>query len=499
MISERASGILLHPTSLPGKHGIGSLGKAAFGFVDFLVQAKQRYWQILPLGPTGYGDSPYQCFSSKAGNPYLIDLDLLVEQGLLEADELPVSGAFGMTKVDYGKVIDMKLNLLAKAEKRFREQDDQVRKERYHQFVEINRYWLDPYALFMALKEKFGKKPWYEWPHDYMMHQESVLGPAREELAAAIDFHRYLQYEFFNQWMAVKEYANNKGVLIIGDIPIYVAMDSADTWSNTGLFQFDEQKKPIAVGGVPPDYFSKTGQLWGNPLFNWEPMIHDDFGWWRDRIRTSLVLFDLVRIDHFRGFAGYWAVPYGEETAINGSWKDAPGMALFDSIRRHLGDLPIIAEDLGVITPDVAALRDNFQLPGMKILQFAFDSAEENDFIPHTYHKNCLVYTGSHDNDTSKGWFKTAKAADKQYCLDYCKGTQRTIHWDLMRTAWASVANTAIAPMQDVLGLGTNARMNLPGKADGNWQWRMKEEDLTGALAAKLAAMTKTYGRIVGG
>ena len=495
MISERASGILLHPTSLPGKHGIGSLGKAAFDFVDFLVKAKQRYWQILPLGPTGYGDSPYQCFSSKAGNPYLIDLDLLVEQGLLEADDLPVSGSLGMTKIDYGKVIDAKLELLQKAEKNFRARGSYESKEKYHQFLELNRYWLDPYALFMALKEKFNKRPWYEWDYDYKMHHESVLGPAREELAATIDFHRYLQFEFFNQWMAVKEYANNHGVLIIGDIPIYVAMDSADTWANTGLFQFDEQKNPIAVGGVPPDYFSKTGQLLGNPLFNWEPIIHDDFGWWRDRIRTSLILFDLVRIDHFRGFAGYWAVPAGEETAINGAWKDAPGMALFESIRRHMGELPIIAEDLGVITPDVAALRDSFQLPGMKILQFAFDSAEENDFIPHTYHKNCLVYTGSHDNDTTKGWYKSAKPADKKYCLAYTKGTARTIHWDLIRTAWSSVANTAIAPMQDVLGLPTDARMNLPGNAAGNWQWRLKAEALTDDLAEKLAALTRLYGR----
>jgi 4-alpha-glucanotransferase len=327
------------------------------------------------------------------------------------------------------------------------------------------------------------------------MHDEAVLATARQELAATIDFHRYLQFEFFNQWMSVKSYANSKGILIIGDIPIYVAMDSADTWSNTAMFQFDEQKNPIAVGGVPPDYFSKTGQLWGNPLFNWDPMIFDDFGWWRDRIRTSLVTFDLVRIDHFRGFAGYWAVPYGEETAINGQWKDAPGKALFESIRRHMGDLPIIAEDLGVITPDVADLRDSFQLPGMKILQFAFDSAEENDFIPHNYHKNCLVYTGSHDNDTTKGWYKSAKAADKKYCLDYIKGTARTIHWDLIRTAWSSVANTAIAPMQDLLGLPTEARMNMPGNASGNWQWRMKADALTDELADKLAGLTSLYGR----
>jgi 4-alpha-glucanotransferase len=496
MIKERASGILLHPTSLAGKYGIGSLGKAAYEFVDWLKEAGQRYWQILPLGPTGYGDSPYQCFSSKAGNPYLIDLDKLVENGWLEADDLPVSASLGTTKIDYGKVIESKLELLRKAEVNFRNNGSAEQKERYDQFVGLNGHWLEEYVLFMALKEKFNKKPWYEWDHDYRMHHDHALNQAREELKTQMDFHHFLQFEFFNQWMAVKEYANNNGIKIIGDIPIYVAMDSADTWGNTHLFQFDEQKNPIAVGGVPPDYFSKTGQLWGNPLFNWDVMAHDDFAWWRDRIHTSFILFDLVRIDHFRGFAGYWAVPYGEETAINGAWKDAPGKALFDSIRRHLGERAIIAEDLGVITPDVADLRDSNELPGMKILQFAFDSKEENDFIPHSYDKNCVVYTGTHDNDTTRGWFKEASADDKQYCLDYVKGSARSIHWDLIRCAWASIANTALAPMQDVLGLNTSARMNFPGHASGNWQWRMKEGVLTPELAEKLKGLTKTYGRL---
>ena len=495
MIAERASGILLHPTSLPGKHGIGSLGKAAYEFVDFLKKAGQKYWQILPLGPTGYGDSPYQCFSSKAGNPYLIDLDRLVNEGWLEADDLPVSASLGLTKINYGKVIEMKMDLLKKAELVFRERGSYESKDRYHHFVNLNQHWLEEYVLFTALKEKFNKKPWYEWDHDYRMHNDQVLDAAREELKEQMDFHRFVQFEFFNQWMALKEYANNNGIKMIGDIPIYVAMDSADTWSNTHLFQFDEQKNPIDVGGVPPDYFSKTGQLWGNPLFKWEVMAQDDFAWWRDRIHTSFILFDLVRIDHFRGFAGSWAVPHGEETAINGSWKDAPGKALFESIKRHLGDLPIIAEDLGVITPDVAELRDSNALPGMKILQFAFDSKEENNFIPHSYDKNCVVYTGTHDNDTTKGWFKDATKDDKRYCLDYIKGTARTIHWDLIRCAWSSVANTAVAPMQDVLGLPGNTRMNFPGNASGNWQWRMKEGALTDELAEKLKALTKLYRR----
>lgn len=495
MKSERASGILLHPTSLHGKYGIGTLGKEAKEFVDFLVNAKQRYWQILPLGPTGYADSPYQCFSSKAGNPLLIDLEHLASIELLHADDLPVTGSLGSGKVDYGKVINAKYPLLKKAELNFRNFSNHPLKQEYNQFEKLNAQWLEDYALFMALKEKFDKKPWGEWPAEYKMRQHDALEKARIELADTIQFHKFLQCIFFNEWMTLKRYANEGGVKIIGDIPIYVAMDSADAWTNTHLFQFDANKNPIAVGGVPPDYFSVTGQLWGNPLFNWENMAADGFAWWIDRIRTSLFIFDKVRIDHFRGFAGYWSIPFGEKTAINGKWIDAPGQDLFKTIKHFLGDVPIIAEDLGVITPDVEALRDGFQLPGMKILQFAFDSAEENDFLPHNYTHNCVVYTGTHDNETVKGWFTHAKPEDKHYALEYLHATVKTIHWDMIRAAWSSVADTALAPMQDFLGAGDTARMNLPGTTVNNWQWRMKGNELTAALAKKIADITVLYAR----
>lgn len=495
MKSERASGILLHPTSLPGKYGIGTLGAEARKFIDFLVSAKQRYWQILPLGPTGYGDSPYQCFSSKAGNPLLIDLEHLVELGLLHADDLPVSGSLGTGRIDYGRVIDAKYPLLKKAEQNFRKFSDHPLKEEFTHFIHLNAAWLDDYALFMALKDKFEKRPWGEWPQEYKMRYPDALEKAKSELADTIAFHKFLQCMFFNEWMAIKKYANDGGVQIIGDIPIYVAMDSSDAWTNTHLFQFDSNKNPIAVGGVPPDYFSTTGQLWGNPLFNWEAMANDGFAWWVDRIRTSFVIFDKVRIDHFRGFAGYWSVPFGETTAINGQWINAPGQHLFETIRYHLGSVPIIAEDLGVITPDVEALRDGFNLPGMKILQFAFDSKEENDFLPHNYTHNCVVYTGTHDNETVKGWFGNASEADKKYALGYMHGTVKTMHWDMIRAAWSSVANTAIAPMQDFLGAGETGRMNLPGTTANNWQWRMKSGDLKAALARKIAGITTLYAR----
>ncbi len=495
MANVRASGILLHPTSLPGKYGIGTLGAEARRFVDFLVKAKQTYWQILPLGPTGYGDSPYQCFSSKAGNPLLIDLDHLVELGLLHADDLPVSGAWGSGRIQFGKVIDGKYPLLKKAEQNFLQMQNHPLTDEFRQFNQLNTAWLDDYALFMALKERFNNTPWGEWPREFKMRYPEAIASATVELAENIRFHKFIQCLFFNQYLSLKRYANAKGIRIIGDIPIYVAMDSSDAWTNTHLFQFDADKNPVAVGGVPPDYFSETGQLWGNPLFNWEAMARDGFRWWVDRIHTSLLLFDKVRIDHFRGFAAYWSVPFGETTAINGKWVNAPGQYVFESIRHHLGDVPVIAEDLGVITPDVRALRDGFHFPGMKILQFAFDSAEANDFLPHNYTSNCVVYTGTHDNETVRGWFANAKPADKKYALAYMRGTVKGIHWDMIRTAWSSVADTAVAPFQDFLGAGDSGRMNLPGTTRDNWQWRMKQSDMSETLATKIAAITALYGR----
>ena len=491
-MKKRASGILLHPTSLAGKYGMGALGNEAKAFIDFLHLAKQTYWQILPLGPTGYGDSPYQCFSSNAGNPYLIDIDTLVNDGLITADDIPELVVTDDTRIDYGSVIDHKMGILKTAKNNFKREGN----NEYTFFLQANAHWLNDYALFMALKEKFDKRPWYEWENDYRLRNQSVLLKETLALKDSIEFQQFIQYVFFKQWKDIKNYANSKGVQIIGDIPIYVAMDSSDTWCNPELFQFDNNKNPVVVGGCPPDYFSETGQLWGNPIFNYHKMEEDGFAWWINRIRASLALYDYVRVDHFRGFSGYWSIPYGEPTAVNGKWVDGPGKKLFYAIKNALGDIPIIAEDLGLITPDVTELRDHFNLPGMKILQFAFDSAESNDYIPHNYIKNCVVYTGTHDNDTVLGWYEKAKEADQKYFLEYIHSDGSDICKDLIRVAWASVANTAIIPMQDLLRLGGDARMNLPGTTVNNWLWRMKSDDLKLELAEELAALTKLYDRI---
>jgi 4-alpha-glucanotransferase len=491
-MKKRASGILLHPTSLAGKYGMGALGNEAKAFIDFLHLAKQTYWQILPLGPTGYGDSPYQCFSSNAGNPYLIDIDTLVNDGLITSADIPELVVADDIRIDYGSVIDHKMGILKTAKNNFKPDGN----NEYTFFLQANAHWLNDYALFMALKEKFDKRPWYEWENDYRLRNQSVLLKETLALKDSIEFQQFIQYVFFKQWKDIKNYANSKGVQIIGDIPIYVAMDSSDTWCNPELFQFDNNKNPVVVGGCPPDYFSETGQLWGNPIFNYHKMEEDGFAWWINRIRASLALYDYVRVDHFRGFSGYWSIPYGEPTAVNGKWVDGPGKKLFYAIKNALGDIPIIAEDLGLITPDVTELRDHFNLPGMKILQFAFDSAEANDYIPHNYIKNCVVYTGTHDNDTVLGWYEKAKEADQKYFLNYIHSDGSDICKDLIRVAWASVANTAIIPMQDLLRLGGDARMNLPGTTVNNWLWRMKADDLKTELAEELAALTKLYDRI---
>jgi 4-alpha-glucanotransferase len=495
MNTERSSGILLHPTSFPGMYGIGTLGKEALRFIDFLSKSKQRLWQILPLGPTGFADSPYQCFSFTAGNPLLIDLDTLVAEGLLDKKDLTDLGHFDDGPVNYGKVIDYKYPLLKKAMMTFKANAGKEHKKDFHDFTVTNKTWLNDYSLFMALKEHFKQKPWYQWTKPIKTRKENALQPFYSLLEVQIEFHKFIQYLFFRQWLTVKDYAHAKNIRIIGDIPLYVALDSVDAWANTELFQFDAEKNPVAVGGVPPDYFSKTGQLWGNPLYKWEELKKDSYKWWIDRIKSNLVLYDIIRIDHFRGFAAYWSVPYGEKTAINGKWIPCPGKELFTKIREELGELPIIAEDLGVITDDVEELRDSFGLPGMKILQFAFDSGEANDYIPYTFTKNCVVYTGTHDNDTAKGWFDKAKPEDKKYVLEYMNSTGKDISMDFLRLAWASVANTAIVPMQDLLGLGNEARMNLPGTTVNNWMWRAKSQDFSKELALQLAHLTVLYGR----
>jgi len=494
-LKERASGILLHPTSLPGKYGIGTLGQGAFRFIDFLVKAKQKYWQILPLGPTGFADSPYQCFSSHAGNPNLIDLDLLVKKHLLRQEDLDGIPYLDEGKVDFGSLHTVRSPLLEKAFVAFTEHADNTDKLRLRNFIKDQSDWINDYALFMAIKEHFQQKPWYLWDEPVKRKEAEAIKHLHSLLQDRIDYHKFLQYLFFIQWIDVKEYAHKKKIRIIGDIPLYIALDSSDAWANPELFEFDEKRNPIRVGGVPPDYFSKTGQLWGNPLFRWDVLKMTGYKWWIERIKTNLFLFDIIRIDHFRGFVAYWAVPYSEKTAINGKWIPGPGKDFFETLQKEFIDMPIIAEDLGVITPDVEELRDGFSLPGMKILEFAFDSAEANDYLPHNYPKNCVVYTGTHDNDTVVGWFKDSKEEDRKYMLDYLNCEGNNINWSFIRLAWASVANTAIVPMQDVLGLDSSGRMNLPGTTTNNWTWRAKTVDFSDPVAEKLAHLTILYGR----
>ena len=494
---ERSSGILLHPTSLPGKYGIGSLGKEAYKFVDFLKKSNQKLWQIFPLGPTGYGDSPYQCFSTFAGNPYLIDFDLLIEQNLLAEEDLKGIDFGGNEEyIDYGAIYNQKYPLLRKAYENFKANENKELKEKLENFKAENSSWLDDYSLYISLKNHFNGLPWNEWEDDIRTRKESAINKYKVELANEIEYHNFIQFLFFTQWNNVKKYANDNGIKIIGDIPIFVAVDSSDAWANPEIFLFDPELKPVKVAGVPPDYFSATGQLWGNPLYDWDKLKELNYKWWVDRVRANLSTCDIIRIDHFRGFEAYWAVPYGDDTAINGQWVKGPGIDLFNKIKEELGDLPIIAEDLGLMTQGVIDLRDATGFPGMKILGFAFDSNEENEYLPHTYTKNCVVYTGTHDNDTLIGWFTKAKEEDKQVARNYLNShSDDEIHWDALRGAWSSVANMAIAPIQDFLGLGSEARINTPGLASGNWQWRLKDGVLTDELAERIAKLTKVYSR----
>lgn len=493
MKTERSSGILLHPTSLPGPHGIGSLGQYAFTFIDFLNKSSQKLWQVLPLGHTGYGDSPYQCFSIHAGNPILIDLKKLEQQGLLSDKDLGEKDPFPTDKVDYGRVIDFKQDMLKQAHDNFL--NGAFQKVDYNHYVNENNDWLHDYALFIALKEKFDGQPWWDWPEHFRLRKEQAIREFSEESERDIDFYKFCQFQFFSQWTELKKYANKKGISIIGDIPLYVAHDSADVWSQPELFQFDENRQPLKVAGVPPDYFSKTGQLWGNPLYDWDYMQKNGFKWWIGRVKSSLALFDYIRIDHFRGFEAYWAVPFGEETAMNGQWVQAPGHELFKILQKELKDMPIIAEDLGIITPEVEALRDGFQFPGMKILQFAFHSDEGSGYLPHNYEKNFIVYTGTHDNDTMLGWFKELEKNVMQRVLDYADASPKQIVNKMIRLAWSSVANMAVIPLQDLLGLGSEGRMNTPGTPSGNWQWRFHESQLTNDKAKWLTHLTKLYNR----
>ena len=491
----RSSGILLHPTSLPGAYGIGDLGPWAFRFVDMLADAGQTFWQTLPLGPTGYGDSPYQCFSAFAGNPLLISPDSLLQQGHLAPADLNDLPEFASDSVDFGRVIAFKSALLRRAFESFAS-DGGCRDATYLDFCARAGPWLDDFALFMALKEHHAGREWTAWEPELVSRRPEALAGWRDRLASTIEYHRYLQYEFHRQWTSLRDRAHSHGILLVGDIPIFVAHDSADVWSHPEFFYLDDSGRPTVVAGVPPDYFSETGQLWGNPLYRWEQLAETGFEWWVDRFRTILEMVDVIRLDHFRGFEAYWEVSAREQTAVRGRWVKAPGAALLSQLKRSLGTLPIIAEDLGVITPGVEALRDSFELPGMRILQFAFCSDSTNPFLPHNYVHHCVAYTGTHDNDTTIGWFDTCTALERQMVQTYCATDGGQINWVLIHWLMASIADVTVLPLQDILGLGTKARMNYPSRLGGNWSWRFAESELTPGTLERVRRLSECYGRL---
>jgi 4-alpha-glucanotransferase len=493
---KRASGIVLHPTSLPGPYGIGDLGAAAFRFVDFMADAKQKIWQLLPLGPTSYGDSPYQCLSSMAGNTLLISLDKLKEQGYLDAADLENVPPFPHDQVDYGWVIPWKKALLAKAHAAFTRTASAAQRDAYAKFSEENRFWLDEYANFCALKDCHEGRSWVEWTPALRSRQQPALNDWLAAHAGEVDLHRFLQYEFYRQWGELRAYANSKGIDVMGDIPIFVAFDSADTWANQHLFYLDETGNPTVVAGVPPDYFSATGQRWGNPLYRWDVMQADGFAWWKDRVRALRSQVDIIRIDHFRGFEAYWEVPASEPTAIHGKWVKAPGAELFRAIRDAFGEIPIVAEDLGVITPEVDALRDGAGFPGMRIFQFGF-SENNPSFLARNYIEHCCAYTGTHDNNTTRGWFNTIPEHERNHLFHYFgrSFTETEVVPAMIEDLWKSRANTVLIPMQDALNLGEESRMNFPGKMGGNWAWRYRDDQLTPQLAQWLAGITQEAQR----
>ncbi len=492
---ERSSGILLHPTSLPGPDGIGDLGPEAYRWVHFLQETGCKLWQILPLGPTGFGDSPYQCFSAFAGNPYLVSPTLLLEEGLLTPQELSDRPQFSPGQVDFGNVIPWKLTLLDRAFARYEQSKSKVLATELESFAAGQSFWLNDFALFMAIKESLDGVSWSEWPAPLRRREPNALQEFAEKHIGAVQRHIFRQFLFFRQWSALRDYANNAGVRIIGDIPIFVAYDSADAWSHPELFHLDKDGLPKVVAGVPPDYFSPTGQLWGNPLYNWKAHKTDGYAWWIEQFKASLQLVDIIRLDHFRGFAGYWEVPYGNPTAEIGKWVKGPGHSFIKALQEALDGLPIIAEDLGEITPDVIKLREDFDLPGMRILQFAFGSDASDPFLPHNYIENCVAYTGTHDNDTVAGYYQTAPEHEKDFMRRYFARSGEDIARDMVRSIWGSVAVMSIAPMQDFLRLGNRARMNFPGKASGNWGWRMPADALNPGLQQEIKNLNTVYGR----
>jgi 4-alpha-glucanotransferase len=503
----RASGILLHPTSLPGRFGVGDLGTEAYRFVDFLVEAGQSWWEILPLGPPGYGNSPYMCLSAFAGNPYLISLENLANEGLLEAADIKSPPCFPTHRVDYGWVMRYKMPLLVKSFKRFGEISSKQGTDAFENFCQRNAFWLDDYALFMALKQAHGGRKWTDWDEGAARREPQSLAMWCRRLDHEIEFWKYVQYHFFRQWQSLKGYCRENGVRLVGDIPIYVAHDSAEVWAHRELFHLDQEGNPIFIGGVPPDYFSATGQRWGNPLYRWDIMAQCNYQWWIDRFRVTSSLVDIVRLDHFRGFEAYWEVPATEPTAANGHWVKGPGISLLTTLKAQIGDINVIAEDLGVITPEVEALREQMGFPGMRVLQFAFgDDPKARQYRPHNHIKNCVVYTGTHDNDTAVGWFRAKPGSqttqseeevtlERETLLRYAGTDGREVHWDMIRLALSSVACWAVFPLQDLFGLGSEARLNTPGASQGSWEWRFTADMLTDQLAHRLRWLTEVYDR----
>lgn len=491
----RRNGMLLPIASLPSPYGIGGFSKEAYEFIDLLEETGQKLWQILPLGPTSYGDSPYQSFSTFAGNPYFIDLDTLVEKGWLTKEACEASD-YGDNEsyIDYGRIYNSRFVLLKQAFLN----SDVLSDEKFAEFCKANQHWLPDYALYMALKNQNDGKSWIEWEEEIRLRKPEAVEYYKKELEEECNFYEFLQYEFHEQWTKVKEYAHEKGIQIVGDVPIYVAFDSADTWANPELFQLDEKNLPLGVAGCPPDAFSATGQLWGNPLYNWAYHKKTGYDWWLKRIAYCFDLYDIVRIDHFRGFDEYYSIPYGDETAVNGHWEKGPGMNLFDTVKEKLGELDIIAEDLGFLTESVFQLLKDSGYPGMKVLQFAFDPSEDSDYLTYKYQRNCVVYTGTHDNDTTAGWFEKLSDEDREVALRYMNSfytPKEEQHWDLIALAMRSTADTCIIPVQDFLGLGSEARINMPSTLGDNWKWRMTKGAFSEELKEKIRRMTKLYGR----
>lgn len=495
MISTRASGILLHPTSLPGPFGSGDFGAASYQFVDWLVRTGQTYWQMLPLGESDQGNSPYTSSSAFAGSLLLIDLDELSRQGWLVADELVPDPGFSADRVHFDSVRPFRMRRLLTAARRFFANPDDTSRAEYQAFCEAEKHWLDDFALFKAIEHHEHFRKWNQWPAELIRREPDVLADAIRRYAEEVAFWKFCQWCFYRQWLALKKYANERGIQMIGDVPIFVSYQSADVWEHQELFELDANGNPVVVAGVPPDYFSETGQLWGNPLYRWDVHKQTNYAWWIKRLAHAFRLFDLVRIDHFRGFVNYWATPADAANAIGGEWRPGPGGELFEAFQQEFGKLPIIAEDLGLITPDVIKLRDKFNLPGMRILQFAFGDNDSNFFLPHHYVSNTVAYTGTHDNDTSIGWWNTALEHEKSFARYYLKSDGAEINWDMMQALADSAADTVIFPLQDVMGLDSHHRMNLPGTAWGNWEWRFSWNQIQDAQTDRLANLTAVHLR----